>query len=144
MRSTLSIRLYVLTLITALAALLCVLLLSGCAGPAARDGIGVPTLQLTDDAIIDSAAIGIELADPVLQPLHSEQLATFADAIASGDRERIRLDALPLWPAVREWAEAGIDAEEQSGKIGPGVAVSLRERLEQFARVLTKTAGPDP
>jgi hypothetical protein len=123
---------------------LCVGVCAGCAGPAARDGIGIPTLQLTDDPIIESAQVGIDAGDPALAPLHSEQLAGFADAIASGDRERIRLEALPLWPAVREWAELGIDTEEQAGEIGPGVAVSLRERLEQFARVLTKTSGPDP
>ena len=118
--------------------------LTGCAGPAARDNVGLPALPLTEPGVADDIAIGIGTLPEPDRPVATAKLETFRSALASGDRSVVREEAWPRWAELRGYADAGIAARVESGEIGPGVAKSLTERLDRFGEVLAKTAGPDP
>lgn len=115
--------------------------IGGCFGNAARDNVGAPALVLAQEGVVGDARSGIATLPAADQPTASTELATFEAAIATKDRAVIAADALPRWTSVRAWAEAGIAARLAAGQIGPGVAASLRERLDRFGEVLTKVSA---
>lgn len=120
------------------------ILVVGCAGNRARDGIGVPTVNTFADAIIAEAAGGIAAMPESEQSAATAELKAFEVASASSDRQVIATQAWSRWATVREFAEAGITAQEADGLIGSGVAASKRERLNQYEKVLKRTAGLPP
>ncbi len=105
---------------------------AGCLGKHAREHVQMPAVVKATEGLRADAQRGILTLDPALQPAAAEQLETFTAAIDSEDRERIAGEAWPLWPAVRALAFAGITAKETAGEIGPGVADSLRERVDSY------------
>ena len=128
-----------------LSALLCLTLclatvatVPGCFGNAARDNVAVPALVMASESVVADARGGVATLPAADQPSAAVAVDTFANALATKDRAVIAADAVPLWPTVRSAAESGIAARLARGEIGPGVAASLRERLDRFQEVLLK------
>lgn len=93
-------------------------------GGAARDNVLLPSLQTAWPSIqVDIAYVAdeAEMADA----------AMFGAALQSGDITQIAAVAY-LWPDLEQLAQDGIEQRMTDHLIGPGVAVSLQHRLENF------------
>ena len=60
------------------------------------------------------------------------------DALMAKSRDQLRL--VP-WPTMKPWAQRGIDDALADGDVGPGVADSLREQLQNFDVTVIKLRG---
>lgn len=56
-------------------------------------------------------------------------------ALVEGDRTGI---ALTPWATMRQWADRGIAVRLADGEIGPGVAASFTERVDNFTTTLER------
>lgn len=115
--------------------------LLGCAGTAARQNVEVPALVLASAGVEDDARRGIAALPQDQQPAASVSADGFFGAVRSKDRKQISAVAVPSWPQVKTWAQAGIADKQAKGEIGPGVAGSLTERLARFESALTQAAA---
>lgn len=109
-----------------LAAMAALLLTLACAGVSARENVLMPAMSKAFATVVAPAVdrgateAGVDLGDAV---------QVFQDALDSGDREQVRvLD----WSGLRALALSGIQARVDAGEIGPGVARSLLETVNQF------------
>ncbi len=120
--------------------------LPGCAGKAIRDTAGTAVVNqlLEGDGDRDvnaDVAVGISLGVPTSQQEAAfATLATFTTTIGSKDRPAIVATAIPLWPGLRIYAEAGISARLAAGTITGPNANARTERLRQFTRILNRLA----
>lgn len=101
--------------------LLCalVILLTGCTGPRTRNTILVPALIEAWPKVEALALTG---------GATETQVQLFENSMRAGDR----FGAAGHWIVVREAAFRGIDDRLASGSIGPGVAASLTELVNNF------------
>lgn len=109
-------------------ALLSLLLLTAaCAGTIARENALLPALR--------GAWAGIKVQ--VERELAITPDATATAAVVAADAALQSGDAVAVvavdWPRIEALAEADIVRRMVAGQIGPGVAVSLRGRLAEFA-----------
>lgn len=109
------------------------LLLSACAGVAARNKALLPAMASAYTGIYADIHRGIKAKE--LTPIEKKHLYLLAldlgDALKSSDYRRVmRVD----WPRLREVAILGITARVAAGEIGTGVADSFLERVDQFTR----------
>lgn len=105
----------------------CILLLS-CAGQKARDNVLIPSLEAAWASMRVEAERG-GLVTPA-------QLDTFQVAL----QDRNKTVIVASWPPIRPSVAAGIKAQEAAGEIGPGVAASKWERLENFDEAIDRIA----
>lgn len=104
-----------------------------CAGLKARENVLLPTMRQTWPSIKLLAQRGAgEFAEAprVLLVLEIAEMSDLMEApIDSNTITKLRqVD----WPLLRVAADLGVSARETAAEIGPGVAVSLRERIVQF------------
>lgn len=109
------------------------LLLSACAGVAARNKALLPAMASAYAGIYDDIRRGIKAEERA--PQAAQELRRLADnlgdALKSSDYRRVmRID----WPRLAMLAELGISARILGGEIGEGVALSYRERVSLFSR----------
>lgn len=109
---------------------------AGCLGTKARDAVVTPALVMASEGVQYDAMSGVGTLNPEERPAATVIVDGFFSAVASKDRVRIAGEAMPSWPQVKSWALTGIAARQSGGGIGPGVAMSLRERLANFDAAL--------
>lgn len=104
--------------------------LLACAGIHARETVLMPTMSQAWSTVISKH---VELAATAMPEEEAnvirEKNAAMQAALDSGDRYQVRGAD---WLALRVAATAGIASRVASGEIGPGVADSIRETLNQF------------
>lgn len=122
----------------ALGAIVAVLPNFGCAGTSARQYVGVPAVVLASGGVASDAHAGVLTLPSDQQAPAQADVDAWSAAVASKDRQTIATEAWPRWPVVRTLAEKGIADQEAKRVIGPGVAASLMERLNQTESVLGK------
>jgi hypothetical protein len=113
----------------------------GCAGNTARKTVGISSLLIAVGGVDQDARAGIATLPENEQPAAIQTLNAFTTGLASKDLATVNEQAGPLWPAVKGYAERGIDAQVAAGKITPALAESKRERVVQFGLTLNKL-GP--
>lgn len=130
-----------------LASLLVLLVLSACAGTAARNETLLPAIrnawtgvQADSTSGIHAALTAAEITAEAAIAAH-KSIADAGTALEVGDV--IAVASVP-WTSITGFAERGITARVMSREIGPGVASSLRERLRQFRDGLAKFTGVMP
>lgn len=113
----------------------------GCLGKASRQKAAVPALVLSSDGIQSDSVIYIQsLTDPVEQQRAINIQSTFFAAIRTQDRVLIAVEAVHLWPQVRQMALMGIQVKHQRGLIGPAGVNAFNERVDRFEEVLFLSA----
>lgn len=118
--------------------LLFALVAPGCLSPAAQQEVLFPVAVSAFDGIQTDILYAI---DPL--EASDSDLTLFKVALASHDTVQLALYG-PLWfDTLRPLAEQGIAQRVTDGLIGPGVAESLRERLESFEDALIALGVPD-
>lgn len=117
--------------------------LPGCtrAGDRARENVLAPAIGLALPGLRSDVDWGLaQLGD-------AERASALAVADrffgAAADPDRLG-EAEALWPAVRGWAITGIDAKLAAGAVGPNVAESLRERVRNVDRAMSRAGVPPP
>lgn len=110
----------------------------GCAGSAARQNIGVPAVVLASNGVAADAHAGVLALPSDQQAAAQADVDAWTAALATKNRDTIASEAWPRWPIVRTLAEKGIADQEAKHVIGPGVAASLMERMNQTESVLGK------
>lgn len=121
-----------------------VVFLGGCAAQVARDQVGVPAVAAAiegESSVVADAFAGVMTLPEPEQANAAAKVKAFEAALQSRDIVVMRLDAKPRWNDVKGYATSGIDARVAKGEIGPGVAASLKERLERFGETLDATTG---
>lgn len=123
--------------------------LGGCAGTAAREHVALPAARTAYESVINDVERGIAdgLADGELNQTQADALNAQAQqlriALAFNDLD----EAAPAivaaaWPVLKPWAERGVADRLEDGEIGPGVAASFTERINNFTEALGKiTSG---
>jgi len=116
------------------------LLAMGCAGNKARDEAGFRALKVAWPAVKAEVDYGVNLMEanglpPSEVAIARQAVVEFSGAVERGDRGAILVAA---WLTLQGTAEYGIRARAASGEIGPGVADSLLERLNQFGLLIRK------
>lgn len=108
------------------------LLVASCAGVIARDNIMLPAMSIAyDNGIYDNIIAGAEQESPATRVKLISLADRMGEALRSGDIAAVlRID----WPALQALAIVGIDIRRGLGSIGPGVAMSLQERVRLFHR----------
>lgn len=139
-----SLRSFTVTLVLSLLAILSIATNNGCLGQQARDSVGVESLNLARDGLVDDARSGLVTLAESERAAAAIEIDAFEAAIATKDRTTLAGEALPRWPTVRQLATAGIEARLKAGTIGPNVAISLNERVTRFDALLTKVAAVPP
>ena len=105
-------------------ALLIAFVAAGCSAQQKfQDQVLVPQLQNAWPGIVEDAR---ESGATDLEPT--------MEAMRDAMRNRDRVAMFLLWPRIRQAAYAGIQFQLNRGEIGPGVADSLRLRVETFDR----------
>lgn len=132
------------TVVLSLLAILSIATNTGCLGQRARDTVGVESLNLARDGLVEDARSGLVTIAEADRPAVSMEIDAFDAAIATKDRATIAAEALPRWSSIRDLATAGIAARLEAGTIGPNVAISLNERITRFDALLTKVAAVPP
>lgn len=110
----------------------------GCTGKAARDDVLAPAVASSSVGFEWDVRAGIATLPAAEQEAANDAADDFFLAVRSEDRARMLFDAVPLWPSVKAWALAGINAKVAARSISDGVAESLRERVNQMERGLNK------
>jgi hypothetical protein len=100
--------------------------------PAARSAWQNISLDVL--AGIDNGGLPEEQADEL-----RAKTVELTEALASGDMTRIRSAD---WLALVPWAERGIQHQLDLAEIGPGGAVSLRERVNRFSHLMGMLQDP--
>ena len=100
---------------------------AACAGIKARDHILLPAARQAWVGISSDVQRGVADSPKREQILAEADLAT--RLLAEGDRAKLRTIN---WPLLRDAALRGIEVKLQAGEVGPGVAESLRLRIQKF------------
>ena len=114
----------------------------GCLGERAREGAGKLTLPNTNDQIVEYARLGASLLPVEEQAEATNDINAFNNAIESKDIVAVRSEAAFRWPLVKAWAMSGVNHKMLLGKIGPGVAASILNSIEEFDQTMTLIGGP--
>jgi hypothetical protein len=94
--------------------------------------------------VADDYARGIDdgVEDGDITPTDASELQ--ADGIrmkfALDTKSREQIMAVP-WDTMEPWADRGIDDKLEDQDIGPGVAASLRERVDNFTKTVNRIKG---
>jgi len=114
--------------------------LTGCGlfGKKARDEALLPALRASAIGLQSDADAGVAQLPPEGVADGASQVDAFFLALRS---DPVPEDILTLWLPVAGYCELGFVARVEAGSIGPGVAASLRERVERFSEGLAKYAG---
>ena len=115
--------------------LVAVVLLTSCAGIAAREHVLVPAMKMAWVGISSDIDVGISGLTVDAASAVRVQQQWMAAALATSDIPRI---LMVDWVRLRSVAAFGILRRLKRGEIGPGVAGSLHERLRMFTRALLK------
>lgn len=110
---------------------------SGCAGLNARQKVLLPTMQVVWPNVRVTAERGVEALPPEGRTEALATLDLFGAALTAGTEEGIA-HVHPSWIQISAWADNGIDARVEAKEIGPGVALSLKERVRQFNDALAE------
>ncbi len=111
---------------------------AGCLGKQARERVALPAVVMATDGVEEDARRGAAELPPIPRAAAEAQIDAFVAPIEAKDRRRIAAESWPLWPSVKDLALDGIAARETAGEVGPGVAASLRERVDRYDEALTK------
>lgn len=117
------------------------LALAGCTGQKARDHVLMPAMALAWPGVSADVQRGIDdaAADGDLTMVEAAQwdstLVNFGAAVREGDRTQFAAEA-GNWPAFRAFGDRGIADRVEDGEIGPGVAASFTERLDNFTEAV--------
>lgn len=117
--------------------------LSGCFAARARDHILMPAVQLASEGIFEDAQAGVE--DAVIDEDMTEaeagavmaEMAGLRFAIVEADRQAMA-DMIGTWEEMFPLVERGINAQLESGMIGPNGALSKLERLANYDESIRK------
>lgn len=115
--------------------------MDGCAGKRAREVQLAPAILLATTGFEADTRAGLAVASIEEVPALTVAVDQFFDAIASRDRERIAFEAMPNWVLIKKLALSGIEWKLENGEIGPTVAGSLRERVENYEEGLVALAS---
>ncbi len=118
--------------------------IAGCLGQQTRATVGVATLDLAREGLVEDARIGADTYEEPNRTEAHDAITAFEAAIATKERPVIAAEAYPRWPVVRSAIEAGVAARLEAGSIGPTGAGSLLERAARFDELIAKVSGPAP
>jgi len=114
---------------------------TGCVSPQAKERVLAPAVELAWPGVRDDLQRGIsdgledgEIDEETAAGL-SDQVFDIGVALAEDDFEAL---GLAPWEALEVWADRGVQDRVDDGEIGPGVAVSRIERIDQFGRGLDR------
>ena len=132
-----------------LLALSSLFLLAGCAGLAgdsARERALLPALRSAWPGVAADVQRGVNdgLDDGDLTAAASDALVASGDhlgASLSSTLEEAKTVTGAEWPVLHPWAARGVIDRVDDGEVGPGVAVSLNERILQFDAAIDALQG---
>jgi len=119
----------------------------GAAGHQARELVTVPSIVQAwpgvEADVLRGVNDAVEDGDLTLQAGNAEVARTqeWDEAMALRDRDFIVVLRAADWARFEALAGRGIQDRLEDGEVGPGVAASLAERVEQFDRALAALAG---
>lgn len=113
------------------------LLLAACVGGKARDHALIPPMQLAWPSVLRDVEEGVEQFGPDDDLRAAVQVAKLQMKQALEAKDRFKL-AMVDWPLLKTFAEKGIEYRVQQGTIGPGVGLSLLERVRLFDEAYRK------
>ena len=113
-------------------------ILCACVGTAARDNVLLPTMVVAYPGVAEAAAFGIN-ADETLSDEAKATLNEQVEFLGTLLREKNREELTTVdWPELMRYSLAAVAAWETEGRVGPGVADSLRERILKFDEAYRK------